>query len=224
MMIHSAPCLLVCYVNMKPPTNHTDQSAGSSTWLRGFCQLGLSSSTGSYIFLLVNASKSGCCGKHVVEEVRRRVREGNLTCPECEGCVTLQVSYTRKTRGPVAPLVRVAWAERPRFMSSHSVTPSVRGKHALNSRRVDHLSEFAACGDGSIITDDRGTAPLGPSESRDILEIIDDRSQLSSTIIAGQLPVEDWHRSTGVESILRPSGLGSLTYLSCPDALLSSPV
>ena len=178
MMIHSAPCLLVCYVNMKPPTNHTDQSAGSSTWLRGFCQLGLSSSTGSYIFLLVNASKSGCYGKHVVGEVRRRVREGNLTCPECKGCVTLQVSCTRKTRGPVAPLVRVAWAERPRLMSSHSVTLSVRSN----------------------------------------------RSQLSPTIIAGRLPVEDLHRSTGVQSILCPSGLGSLTYLSCPDALLSRPV
>ena len=178
MMIHSASCLLVCYVNMRPRTNHTGQSAGSSTWLRGFRQLGLSSSTGSYIFLLVNASKSGCYSKHVVEEVHRRVREGNLTRPEYEGCVTLQVSCTRKTRGPVAPLVRVAWAERPRFMSSHSVTPSVRSN----------------------------------------------RNQLSSAIIAGQLPVEDWHRSTDVQSILRPSGLGSLTYLSCPDALLSRPV
>ena len=74
------------------------------------------------------------------------------------------------------------------------------------------------------VLDDWGTVPLGPSESRDILEIIDDRSQLSSTIIAGQLPVEDWHRSTGVQSMLRPFGLGSLTYLSCPDALLSRPV
>ena len=40
-----------------------------------------------------------------------------------------------------------------------------------------------------------GTAPLGPSESRDILEIVDNRSQLPSTIIASQLPVEDWHAS-----------------------------
>ena len=91
----------------------------------------------------------------------------------------------------------VAWAERPRFVSSHSVTPSVWGKHTLNSRRVDHLSEFAACGDGSYpqllsrlsrillpVLDDWGTAPLGPSESRDILKIVDGRGQLSSTIIA----------------------------------------
>ena len=178
MMTHSASCLSVHYTNMKSRPSRTDPSAGSSTWLHDFCQLGLSSSTGFYIFLLANASRSGCYGKDVVEEVHRRVREGNLTRPEYEGCVTLQVSCTRKTRGPVAPLVRVAWAERPRLVSWHSVTPSVRSN----------------------------------------------RSQLSSTIIAGQLPVEGWHGSTGVQSILRPSGLGSLTYLSCPDALLSSPV
>jgi hypothetical protein len=58
----------------------------------------------------------------VVEEVRRRVREGNLTCPECEGCMTLQVSYTRKTRGLVAPLVRVTWAG----LSARGVCPSIR--------------------------------------------------------------------------------------------------
>ena len=62
------------------------------------------------------------------------------------------------------------------------------------------LSERAiARGDGSypkmlvrlskirlLILDDWGTAPLSPMESRDILEIIDDRSQL---------PVEGWHAS-----------------------------
>jgi DNA replication protein DnaC len=85
-------------------------------------------------------------------------------------------------------------------------------RHGFSARyyRVPRLlSELAiAHGDGSypkllsrlsrtrlLILDDWGTAPLGPSESRDILEIIDDRSQLSSTIIAGQLPVEDWHAS-----------------------------
>ena len=71
------------------------------------------------------------------------------------------------------------------------------------------LSDLAiARGDGSylkmlsrlsrirlLVLDDWVTAPLGPSESRDILEIVDDRSQLPSTVIAGQLPVEDWHAS-----------------------------
>ncbi len=46
-----------------------------------------------------------------------------------------------------------------------------------------------------LVLDDWGTAPLGSSGGRDILEIIDDHSQLPSTIIASQLPVEDWHAS-----------------------------
>jgi DNA replication protein DnaC len=85
-------------------------------------------------------------------------------------------------------------------------------RHGFSARyyRVPRLlSELAiARGDGSypkmlarlskirlLILDDWGTAPLSPVESRDIMEIIDDRSQLSSTIIASQLPVEDWHAS-----------------------------
>jgi DNA replication protein DnaC len=90
-------------------------------------------------------------------------------------------------------------------------------RHGFSARyyRVPRLlSDLAvARGDGSyakvlnrlsrirlLVLDDWGTAPLGPSESRDILEIIDDRSQLSCTIMASQLPVEDWHAS-----ILDPS-------------------
>ncbi|HBK61269.1 MAG TPA: hypothetical protein DDZ84_10840 [Firmicutes bacterium] len=76
------------------------------------------------------------------------------------------------------------------------------------------LSDLAiARGDGSctrllnklsrvrlLVLDDWGTVPLGPSESRDILGIVDDRTQLTSTSIASQLPVDDWHAS-----ILDPS-------------------
>jgi DNA replication protein DnaC len=85
-------------------------------------------------------------------------------------------------------------------------------RHGFSARyyRMQRLlSELAiARGDGSypkmlmrlsklrlLILDDWRTAQLSPAESRDILEIIDDRSQLSSTIIASQLPVEDWHAS-----------------------------
>jgi DNA replication protein DnaC len=44
-----------------------------------------------------------------------------------------------------------------------------------------------------IILDDFGLAPLNAAESRDILEIIDDRSQRCSTIVAAQLPIEHWY-------------------------------
>jgi DNA replication protein DnaC len=44
-----------------------------------------------------------------------------------------------------------------------------------------------------LVLDDWGLAPLEPSAKRDLLEILDDRYQKRSTIIAAQLPVENWH-------------------------------
>lgn len=44
-----------------------------------------------------------------------------------------------------------------------------------------------------LVLDDWGLAPLEASARRDLLEILDDRYQKRSTIIAAQLPVENWH-------------------------------
>lgn len=48
-----------------------------------------------------------------------------------------------------------------------------------------------------VILDDFGLAPLNVAESRDILEIIDYRSQHSSTIVNVQIPVEYWYEKIG---------------------------
>ncbi|MGE5509052.1 MAG: IS21-like element helper ATPase IstB [Chitinophagales bacterium] len=44
-----------------------------------------------------------------------------------------------------------------------------------------------------LILDDWGLAPLTAPEARDLLELIDERSQLRSTLVASQLPLENWH-------------------------------
>jgi len=44
-----------------------------------------------------------------------------------------------------------------------------------------------------FIVDDLGVAAVGPSQYRDFLEIIDDRSGNGSTLITSQYPVEQWH-------------------------------
>jgi DNA replication protein DnaC len=44
-----------------------------------------------------------------------------------------------------------------------------------------------------LVLDDWGIAPLSPDDSRDLLELLDDRYQFRSTIFASQLPVEHWH-------------------------------
>src|SRR5690554_91788 len=44
-----------------------------------------------------------------------------------------------------------------------------------------------------LILDDWGLATLSESESRELLEVIEDRTQARSTIVASQLPISEWH-------------------------------
>jgi DNA replication protein DnaC len=48
-----------------------------------------------------------------------------------------------------------------------------------------------------LIIDDFLLTPLADSERRDLLEVIEDRYQLGSTIIASQCPIKDWHPNIG---------------------------
>jgi len=41
--------------------------------------------------------------------------------------------------------------------------------------------------------DDFGVSPLKAAEARDFLEIVEDRTNLSSLIITSQLPIKEWH-------------------------------
>jgi DNA replication protein DnaC len=48
-----------------------------------------------------------------------------------------------------------------------------------------------------LVLDDWGLAPLLPEQRRDLLEIVDDRHDRASTLIASQLPVDRWHDMIG---------------------------
>jgi DNA replication protein DnaC len=52
-----------------------------------------------------------------------------------------------------------------------------------------------------LIIDDFALAPMTDFERRDLLEILDDRSQTSSTIITSQLSPDKWHALIGDETI-----------------------
>lgn len=45
-----------------------------------------------------------------------------------------------------------------------------------------------------LILDDFGMSPMSLEETKDFLEIIEDRYQVSSTIILSQLPISDWYQ------------------------------
>jgi DNA replication protein DnaC len=44
-----------------------------------------------------------------------------------------------------------------------------------------------------LILDDLGLAPMNAQERRDLLEVVEDRHGLASTIVAAQLPIDLWH-------------------------------
>ena len=48
-----------------------------------------------------------------------------------------------------------------------------------------------------IVLDDWGMAPIGGPERRDLLEILEDRYGLRSTLVTSQLPVESWYDVIG---------------------------
>ena len=48
-----------------------------------------------------------------------------------------------------------------------------------------------------LVLDDWGLAPLDDERRRDLLEILDERYQARSTVVASQLPVVHWHEALG---------------------------
>jgi DNA replication protein DnaC len=46
-----------------------------------------------------------------------------------------------------------------------------------------------------LIIDDFGLVPLNDDMARDLLEVMDDRTTVRSTILASQLPIETWHQT-----------------------------
>ncbi len=58
------------------------------------------------------------------------------------------------------------------------------------ARTLSQLSRVAV-----LVLDDFLLAPAPPEACRDLLEVMEDRSGLRSTVIASQLPVDKWHPS-----------------------------
>jgi|SRR5579875_3688827 DNA replication protein DnaC len=56
------------------------------------------------------------------------------------------------------------------------------------TRQLGRLARYEV-----LVLDEFGLAPLTAAQGRDLLEVIDDRSGTRSTVIASQLPVDDWH-------------------------------
>ncbi|MCP4589409.1 MAG: ATP-binding protein [bacterium] len=87
-----------------------------------------------------------------------------------------------------------------------------REGHSVRYLRLPRLFEMmtAAHGEGSfprlvdrlakvslLIIDEFGLHPFGRDQRRDLMEVIEERAQRRSTMVASQLPVDDWHQAFG---------------------------
>src|SRR5713101_4335348 len=73
-------------------------------------------------------------------------------------------------------------------------TPRLLAELALSrgdGRYVRRLGQLARI--GLLVLDDFLLTPPTVIEAKDLLEVIDDRSQVRSTLVVSQLPVENWH-------------------------------
>lgn len=91
-----------------------------------------------------------------------------------------------------------------------------RGGYSAHYIRLPRLLQemHIARGDGSygkqlsklarynlLVIDDWGLAKMGDKERRDLLEVLEDRHGISSTIVSSQIPVDKWHDTIGDPTI-----------------------
>jgi hypothetical protein len=57
-----------------------------------------------------------------------------------------------------------------------------------------------------LVLDDFLLAPMSDVERRDLLEVLEDRYDTSSTVITSQLPTKSWHQAIGDATIANAIG------------------
>ncbi len=102
------------------------------------------------------------------------------------------------------------------FISCALANSACRGGHSAYYVRLPRLLQEMQIsrGDGSygklltrfakyalLVIDDWGLAKLNDKERRDLLEVLEDRHGISSTIISSQIPVDRWHDTIGDPTI-----------------------
>lgn len=76
--------------------------------------------------------------------------------------------------------------------------------HALHIAHADgsYIKELARIAKADLLVlDDLAISPIGDVERRDLLEILEDRHGVRSTIVTSQIPVNKWHECIGEPTI-----------------------
>ncbi|HKZ91592.1 MAG TPA: ATP-binding protein [Candidatus Limnocylindrales bacterium] len=76
------------------------------------------------------------------------------------------------------------------FLACALAQAAIRRGHTALYLRVPRLLDV-------LVLDDLGLQPVPPPRAADLLEVIEDRAGLRSTIVTSQLPVGHWHEALG---------------------------
>ncbi|MGH7918377.1 MAG: ATP-binding protein [Candidatus Dormibacteraceae bacterium] len=74
-------------------------------------------------------------------------------------------------------------------------SPAARGPRRQPGRRPLRPTLGATATRLLAVLDDFLLTPASVEQCRDLLEVVEDRAELRATLIASQLPVDDWHRA-----------------------------
>lgn len=85
-----------------------------------------------------------------------------------------------------------------RYIRIAKLLEELRISHADGTyiKLLNHLAKFEL-----LILDDFGLDPLNRQDQLDLLELIEDRYQLKSTLITSQLPIKHWHEYIGEPTV-----------------------
>lgn len=131
---------------------------------------------------------------------------------ELDRAVVRQLSSCRWVEEQLSVVITGATGTGKTYLACAFAQQACRKGYRVLYRRVPRLLEelTLARADGSwarvlarfaradvLVLDDWGIAPLRDSERRDLIEVIEDREGLRSTILASQVPVSRWHDHIG---------------------------
>lgn len=163
-------------------------------------------------------------GERQNRRLARRLREAKLRLPAATEDIDFRPSRGLD-RGLLRTLAEGRWVHQGQnvlvtgptgvgktFLACALANAAVRRGFSARYYRVPRLLSELAMGhaDGTyprllarlakvdlLILDDWGLSPFTPAEAREMLEVVEERHGRHATLVASQLPIEDWHAALG---------------------------